>query len=141
MNVEIIITKIQIDICIEYEISKMKVRCKTLENNTAKELLKLMPFKSTLYKLGEGEEFYFDAPKNDIKEEKSAIKVFNLGEIAFWKQGNAIIINYGKKTTNLNNEIRLISPANLWAKACNPTELLKLDDFDSEDQIIIRKID
>ena len=138
MYIEIIVTKILTNICLEYELTKLKFKCKSLNNQTASKLLELMPFKSTVSKWGK--ELYFDVPKNDIREEKSAKVLFNLGEIAFWNEGNAIAIGYGKTPTSINDEIRLVSSGNLWAIACNPEELYKLDDFDPEDQIVIRKL-
>ena len=77
MYIEIIVTKILTNICLEYELTKLKFKCKTLNNQTASKLLELMPFKSTVSKWGK--EIYFDVPKNDIREDKSAKVLFNLG--------------------------------------------------------------
>ena len=56
-----------------------------------------------------GNEIYFDVPQNDIASEKDALEVFFLGELAFWIQGSAIAIGFGKTPASKLNEIRLIS--------------------------------
>ena len=110
-----------------FEISDLKIKCKTLNNKTSQKLIKLMPIKAKIATWGN--EIYFDAPNNDIAVENDAKEVFNLGEIAFWNQGSAIAIGFGKTPASKNDEIRLISKANYWANAYNPEDLKKLKPF------------
>ena len=110
-----------------FEISDLKIKCKTLDNKTSQKLIKLMPIKSEIATWGN--EIYFDAPNNDIAVENDAKEVFNLGEIAFWNQGSAIAIGFGKTPVSKKDEIRLISKANHWANAYNPEDLKKLKAF------------
>ena len=110
-----------------FEISDLKIKCKTLNNKTSQKLLKLMPIKAKIATWGN--EIYFDAPNNDIAVEDDAKEVFNLGEIAFWNQGSAIAIGFGKTPASKKDEIRLISNANHWANAYNPKDLKKLKAF------------
>ena len=110
-----------------FEISDLKIKCKTLNNKTSQKLIKLMPIKAKIATWGN--EIYFDAPNNDIAVEDDAKEVFNLGEIAFWNQGSAIAIGYGKTPASKKDEIRLISNANHWANAYNPKDLKKLKAF------------
>ena len=76
-----------------------------------------------------GNEIYFDTPNNDIGVENDAKDVFNLGEIAFWNQGSAIAIGFGKTPASKKDEIRLISKANHWANTYKPEDLKKLKAF------------
>ena len=110
-----------------FEISDLKIKCKTLNNKTSQKLIKLMPIKTKIATWGN--EIYFDAPNNDIALENDAKEVFNLGEIAFWNQGSAIAIGFGKTPASKKDEIRLISNANHWANAYNPKDLKKLKAF------------
>ena len=122
-----------------FEISDLKIKCKTLNNKTSQKLLKLMPIKAEIATWGD--EIYFDAPNNDIAAENDAKEVFNLGEIAFWNQGSAIAIGFGKTPVSKKDEIRLISKANHWANAYNPEDLEKLKAFKDGEPIKVSILD
>ena len=79
---------------------------------TADLIYYILPFTSTVKKWGE--EIYFETPIN-VELEKNAKEVVEFGEIAFWNGGSAIAIGYGKTPVSKENEIRLISPCNIWA--------------------------
>ena len=119
------------------KISKLKIECSLKDNLTAKTIFQLLPIKSKIHTWGD--EIYFDIPKNNIKPEKDAKEVFNLGEIAFWNDGSAIAIGFGPTPASKNDEIRLISPANHWANAKKPDELKKLKVFKNGQSIEVMK--
>ena len=79
---------------------------------TAELIYNSLPFSSIVKKWGE--EIYFETPV-DIDLENNARTVVKIGEIAFWNGGSAIAIGYGKTPVSKDNEIRLISPCNIWA--------------------------
>ena len=79
---------------------------------TAKLIYDALPFTSIVKKWGE--EIYFEIAIN-AELENNAREVVNFGEIAFWNGGSAIAIGYGKTPVSKGNEIRLISPCNIWA--------------------------
>tara|TARA_B100001564_G_scaffold126535_1_gene105660 strand:+ start:262 stop:633 length:372 start_codon:yes stop_codon:yes gene_type:complete len=79
---------------------------------TANLIYNELPFTSKVKKWGE--EIYFETSFN-VELEDNARAVVKLGEIAFWNGGSAIAIGYGKTPVSNGNEIRLISPCNIWA--------------------------
>ena len=109
----------------ELQTKLLNIKIKGIDNETSKAILRLCPFKAKIKTWGD--EIYFSLPKNmKIALEDSSKDVFNLGEIAFWTEGNAIAIGFGKTPASQKNEIRLVSRCNYWANAINPEELLKL---------------
>ena len=98
---------------------KIVLKCKKAElildlreTLTADIIYNSLPLKSKNQKWGE--EIFFETGLN-VELENNAKSVVNIGEIAFWNDGSAIAIGYGKTPISRGNEIRLISPCNIWA--------------------------
>ena len=79
---------------------------------TADKIYNALPFASKVQKWGE--EIFFNTHLN-IELEKDARSLIEIGEIAFWCDGSAIAIGYGKTPISQENEIKLISLCNVWA--------------------------
>ncbi len=90
---------------------------------TARLIADSVPIKSKIQTWGE--EIFFNT-NLQVKLEDDAKDVMQLGELAFWTEGSAIAIGYGKTPVSVGEEIRLIGSCNVWAD-CS----FKKSDFDN----------
>ena len=105
--------------CIYFVIMKLLFNNKTinislLDTKTACIISKSMKFSSLISTWGD--EIYFKTPIKGIKLEENARDTMNFGEIAYWVEGNSIAIGFGITPASINDEIRLVSKVNIWAK-------------------------
>ena len=105
--------------CIYFVMMKLLVNNKTinirlLNTKTAHIISKSMEFSSLISTWGD--EIYFKTPIKGIKLEENARDTMNFGEIAYWVEGNSIAIGFGITPASINDEIRLVSKVNIWAK-------------------------
>ena len=98
---------------------KLLVNSKTinlslLDTKTAHIISKSKEFSSLISTWGD--EIYFKTPIKGIKLEENARDIMDFGEIAYWVEGNSIAIGFGITPASINDEIRLVSKVNIWAK-------------------------
>ena len=120
---------------IEIIILDINILCKLRDNFTAEKIASILPLKSNINVWGD--EIYFPVESINVELEDDAKDVMELGEIAFWIQGNSIAIGFGVTPVSVGDEIRLINDANVWADAEDQRQLLKLKNIPQNTQIEI----
>ncbi|MBI2046710.1 hypothetical protein HYT26_00905 [Candidatus Pacearchaeota archaeon] len=91
--------------------NKKEIEADLNDSETAKKIYNALPIEAEANTWGE--EIYFEIPVRAEEEQAYSRQNVKVGELAYWPQGNAFCIFFGRTPASINSEPRAISNVNV----------------------------
>jgi uncharacterized protein len=121
---------------IRFDFGSFSLDAALLETPTATAIEAALPIAASV--LTWGEEIYFEVPVR-VEREHNARAIVTPGEIAYWPDGPAIAIGFGRTPVSKSGETRLAAPCNVFATTTG--DVKRLASIKAGAKVMVTKLD
>ncbi|MDD5016124.1 MAG: cyclophilin-like fold protein [Atribacterota bacterium] len=109
------------DKIITITVGDIEIRAQLNDSETAQKIWEALPIEGRVNTWGN--EIYFSVPVNVGLENAKAVVLE--GDLGYWQPGNAFCIFFGLTPASQGNEIRPVSPVNVFGKIIGDAKVFK----------------